>query len=78
MTSNEIRQIMGMKPSEDPKADQLVNSNISQPVEEMPMEEPYMEEPLPEEAPIEEEPPSLSGADLGNMTISELKAMKGG
>ena len=33
MTSNEIRQIIGMKPSEDPKADQLVNSNISQPTE---------------------------------------------
>lgn len=30
MTSNEIRQIVGMKPSNDPKADQLVNSNISQ------------------------------------------------
>ena len=31
LTSNEIRQIIGMKPSSDPKADQLVNSNISQP-----------------------------------------------
>lgn len=31
MTSNEIRQIVGMKPSDDPKADQLINSNISQP-----------------------------------------------
>lgn len=31
MSSNEIRQIVGMKPSSDPKADQLVNSNISQP-----------------------------------------------
>lgn len=31
LTSNEVRQIIGMKPSEDPKADQLVNSNISQP-----------------------------------------------
>lgn len=30
-SSNEIRQGMGMKPSRDPKADQLVNSNISQP-----------------------------------------------
>lgn len=29
-SSNEIRQIMGWKPSDDPKADQLVNSNISQ------------------------------------------------
>lgn len=34
MTSNEIRQKIGMKPSSDPKADQLVNSNISQPVED--------------------------------------------
>lgn len=31
MTSNEIRQIIGMKPSDDPKADKLINSNISQP-----------------------------------------------
>lgn len=30
MTSNEVRQIIGMKPSDDPKADQLVNSNINQ------------------------------------------------
>lgn len=34
MTSNEIRQVVGMRPSDDPKADQLVNSNISQPVGE--------------------------------------------
>lgn len=34
MTSNEIRQIVGMKPSDDPKADKLINSNISQPTEE--------------------------------------------
>jgi hypothetical protein len=33
MTSNEIRQIIGMMPSEDPKADKLVNSNIAQPNE---------------------------------------------
>lgn len=31
LTSNEVRQIIGMKPAADPKADQLVNSNISQP-----------------------------------------------
>ena len=34
LTSNEIRQIIGMKPSKDPKADQLINSNISHPAEE--------------------------------------------
>ena len=30
LTSNEMRQIIGRKPSDDPKADKLVNSNISQ------------------------------------------------
>lgn len=34
MTSNEIRQIIGMTPSNDPKADQLVNSNLNHPDEE--------------------------------------------
>ncbi len=31
MTSNEIRQVIGMKPSDDPKADMLRNSNLSAP-----------------------------------------------
>lgn len=35
MTSNEIRQVVGMKPSDDPKADELRNSNISQSKEEL-------------------------------------------
>ena len=34
LTSNEIRQIIGFKPSDDPKADQLINSNIAQAKEE--------------------------------------------
>lgn len=34
LTSNEIRQIIGMKPSKDPKADKLINSNIAQPNEQ--------------------------------------------
>lgn len=37
LTSNEIRQIIGMKPSKDPKADQLINSNMPQPAEEAPV-----------------------------------------
>ena len=44
MTSNEIRQVIGMKPSDDPKADQLVNSNISQPTEEQTFTEDYEED----------------------------------
>lgn len=35
MTSNEIRQIVGMKPADDPKADELRNSNISQSKQEV-------------------------------------------
>ena len=35
LTSNEIRQIIGIKPSDDPKADQLINSNISQSKQEI-------------------------------------------
>lgn len=33
LTSNEIRQKIGMKPSDDPKADQLINSNLNHPNE---------------------------------------------
>lgn len=48
ITANEVRQIIGMKPSDDPKADQLVNSNINQ-TGMMPMEpEPPMEEGMEE------------------------------
>ena len=35
MTSNEIRQVVGMKPSDDPMADMLKNSNINQSREEL-------------------------------------------
>jgi hypothetical protein len=34
MSSNEIRQVVGMKPSNDPKADELRNRNLSAPKEE--------------------------------------------
>ena len=40
MTSNEIRQIVGMRPSDDPKADELRNSNISKQKDD-PMNQPY-------------------------------------
>lgn len=45
MTSNEIRQIIGMRPSNDPKADQLVNSNISQPDQEQKPTEKVIDDP---------------------------------
>lgn len=47
MTSNEWRQIIGLKPSKDPKADQLINSNLNHPEEQT---QPGAGEPeLPEE-----------------------------
>ena len=47
MTSNEIRQIVGMKPADDPNADVLRNKNLSVSNEQLKSEN--------EEAPIEEE-----------------------
>ena len=38
MTSNELRQVIGMKPSDDPKADMLVNSNLNQSPEQLAMQ----------------------------------------
>lgn len=43
MTSNEIRQVVGLKPSDDPKADQLVNSNLNQSSEELDKIQEYSE-----------------------------------
>ena len=34
MTSNEIRTVIGLRPSDDPKANELINSNINHPEEE--------------------------------------------
>ena len=57
LSSNEIRQIIGMKPSDDPKADELRNSNITQPKEE--------EVPEPTDDVVEESP-------LGDLPVSAL------
>jgi hypothetical protein len=53
-TSNEIRQEIGWKPSTDPNADQLRNSNLYHPGEESyPGEEPYPEDYVDPEMPPE-------------------------
>jgi hypothetical protein len=36
LSSNELRQIVGRKPSSDPKADQLINSNLNHPEDKDP------------------------------------------
>ena len=53
MTSNEIRQIVGMKPSKDPNADELRNKNLSQSKEDIAAKnenyDPYADEDYAEE-----------------------------
>lgn len=72
LTSNEIRQIIGMKPSDDPKADQLINSNINHAGEgdQMALDEgaPMDEEGLMNEG----EPTNDEGPSLMETPISEL------
>lgn len=82
MSKNEFRQVIGMKPSDDPKADQLINSNISQPAGAM---DPAMmgetdpamageaDPAIAEEAPVESSGP----VDMGSVPISELMKKKG-
>ena len=44
MTSNEIRQVIGMKPSDDPRADELRNKNLRAPSESEPELNPPVED----------------------------------
>lgn len=48
LSSNEIRQIIGMKPSDDPKADELINSNLNHNENELPMGEEEYEQSIDE------------------------------
>lgn len=66
MTSNEFRQIVGMKPSDDPKADQLVNSNIRQ-AGDNPMGDPMAMEP-----PIEEQMEEQEDVPITEASIEDL------
>lgn len=54
MTSNEVRQIIGLKPSSDPNADVLLNKNIAHPDDGMGYPEEEM--PMDEGASMEEQP----------------------
>lgn len=73
LTSNEIRQIIGMKPSDDPKADKLINSNLNQP-EEMPMEEVTPDEEAQNETYQEDAPEEPQS--FGDIPISSLPPLE--
>lgn len=59
-SSNEWRSVLGLLPSDDPKADELVNSNMPQP-----------EEPYPDMTEYSEEE-SVEEQTIGDVPISEL------
>lgn len=67
MTSNEIRQVIGMKPSDDPKADQLINSNLNH-------QEATNQEISPDEAPGESQDKGTeeAGYSFWDLPISQL------
>lgn len=72
LTSNEIRQIIGMKPSNDPKADKLINSNLNQsedgmdqPVDETPENYDQQEEPQTDNS-------AKEGTSIMDLPISQL------
>lgn len=73
LTSNEVRQLIGFKPSDDPKADQLVNSNIAQPdAGMMPAEEAPVEESV---EPVEDGSVDTSAAEeipVGDVPVADL------
>ena len=57
LASNEIRQIIGFKPSGDPKADELINSNLNH----------------PDESPVQEQLDTpVDDVSLGNMPVSAI------
>lgn len=77
LTSNEVRQIVGMLPSQDPSADELRNKNISasdeeqhldingNPIGGMPEGEGGLAQPMPEGGePMEEMPEDQNGGDF--------------
>lgn len=69
LTSNEIRQIIGFKPSDDPKADQLINSNISQAKQDVTNPNPLASD---VDNSTEEQTDSNSLDDLMNSPISSI------
>ena len=67
LSSNEIRQIIGMRPSDDPKADELRNSNITQPDDSQ-----QSTDPNSSETSVDETYDESADVPIGELPISEL------
>lgn len=64
LTSNEVRQIVGIKPSDDPNADVLRNKNINHPIDSSNQNQ---------EIPYDEDQyPNQEDFDIGSVKVSEL------
>lgn len=76
MTSNEIRQVIGMKPSDDPNADVLRNKNLYDTTGPMPGGETVIEENVNMDELLTEEDANQALADLDDMDaqLDELEA----
>jgi hypothetical protein len=75
LTSNEIRQIVGRTPSNDPKADQLVNANISQPKDREFGNEDEIPPETNDDVPPEGELPSTEESGSSSSFMNDLKNM---
>lgn len=76
LTSNEIRQIIGFKPSSDPKADELRNSNLNHPDEKARMEEQSQNQPNPEAEQLDNDyDQAVAGLDELDAQIDDLESM---
>lgn len=69
LSSNDVRSIVGFKPSTDPKANQLLNKNLPAPTSDSSNGSPAPQEPaLPPTSPYLPMPPTLQGANGQNGT----------
>ena len=69
VTSNEFRQVLGLKPSDNPDADELRNKNLNRSANEIPGYEGSSYEDYPEEEYEEDDAP----ISIGDIPVSELE-----
>lgn len=77
MSSNEVRQVMGMKPSSDPRADELRNKNINAPANEQTPSSPVTVEETPNnQNGVMTEVEYLQSVDVLDELDSEIDALE--
>lgn len=73
VTSNEFRQVLGLKPSDNPDADELRNKNLNRSANEIPeYEREYYNNPYEEESEETEEEYDDSPISIGDLNVNDL------